>query len=107
DVDPPFQGSGVALVRPGDFSAVKPGEDSDFVVGVEEAGFANGRWIARGLLSGSLSLRVDLPGDATVHKGRLMALRYDPSRFKLLPREAAAPHAGVPTDVLPSLRDSR
>jgi len=107
EVDPPFQGSGVALVRPGDFSPVRPGEDSDFVFGVEEAGFANGRWIARGLLSGSISLRVELPPDATVHKGRLMALRYDPSRFRLFPRDAAAPPTGVPTDVVPSLRESR
>ncbi len=106
-VDPPFQGSGVALVRPSDFSQTKPGEDSDLVFGVEEAGFANGRWIARGLLSGSISLRVELPANATVHKGRLMALRYDPSRFRLFPRDTGAAQTGVPTDVLPSMRDSR
>lgn len=106
-VDPPFQGNGIALVRPSDFSQAKPGEDSDLVFGVEEAGFANGRWIARGLLSGSVSLRVELPASATVHKGRLMALRYDPSRFRLLPSTVEHAQTGIPTDVLPSLRDSR
>lgn len=105
--DPPFQGNGVALVRPTDFSQVKPGEDSDLVFGVEEAGFANGRWIARGLLSGAISLRIELPSEAKVHKGRLLALRYDPSRFRLLPRETEARQTSVPTDVVPSMRDSR
>ena len=105
--DPPFQGSGIALVRPGAFTQAKPGEDSDLVFGVEEAGFANGRWIARGILSGAISLRVELPPDAQVHKGRLMALRYDPSRFRLLPRENAPMHSTVPTDVVPSMRDTR
>ena len=105
--DPPFQGSGVALVRPTDFTQTKPGEDSDLVFGVEEAGFANGRWIARGLLSGGLSLRIELPADAKVHKGRLMALRYDPSHFLLLPREATLAQTRVPTDVVPPLRETR
>ena len=105
--EPPFQGSGVALVRPGDFSQVKPGEDSDLVFGVEEAGFANGRWIARGLLSGALSLRVELPATAAVHKGRLMALRYDPSRFRLLPAATADLRTSVPTDIVPPMHESR
>lgn len=105
--EPPFQGSGIALVRPTDFSQAKPGEDSDLVFGVEEAGFAGGRWIARGLLSGAISLRVELPADATVHKGKLMALRYDPTRFRLLPRETAPAQTSVPTDVVPLMRDSR
>ncbi|HEX2121873.1 MAG TPA: ATP-binding cassette domain-containing protein, partial [Thermoanaerobaculia bacterium] len=55
EVDPPpFQGSGVALVRPADFTPPAPGEDSDFVFGVEEAGFADGRWIATGMLTGGV-----------------------------------------------------
>ncbi|HYO79065.1 MAG TPA: ATP-binding cassette domain-containing protein [Thermoanaerobaculia bacterium] len=108
DVDPPpFQGSGVALVRPSDFAPPRPGEDSDFVFGVEEAGFADGRWIAHGMLSGGVTIRVELPREANVHKGRLMALRYDPSRFRLLPRELAPLQATVPTDVVPPMRETR
>lgn len=105
--DPPFEGNGVALVRPGDFTQAKPGEDSDLVFGVEEAGFADGRWIAKGFLSGGISLRVELPPEAQVHKGRLMALRYDPARFRLLPRETPTLQTGVPTDVVPPLAESR
>ena len=105
--NPPFQGSGVALVRPSDFSEARPGEESDLVFGVEEAGFADGRWIARGLLSGAISLRVELPSSASVHKGRLMALRYDPSRFRLLPRETAPRPTSVPTDVVPPMAETR
>ncbi|HEX8252211.1 MAG TPA: ATP-binding cassette domain-containing protein [Thermoanaerobaculia bacterium] len=108
DVDPPpFQGSGVALVRPSDFAPPRPGEDSDFVFGVEEAGFADGRWIAHGMLSGGVTIRVELPREANVHKGRLMALRYDPSRFRLLPRELAPLQPTVPTDVVPPMRETR
>jgi ABC-type Fe3+/spermidine/putrescine transport system ATPase subunit len=105
--DSPFQGSGVALVRPSDFTLAAPGEDSDLIFGVEEAGFAGGRWIARGMLSGGVTLRVELPRDANVHKGRLLALRYDPARFRLLPRELAPLRASVPTDVVPPLRETR
>jgi ABC-type sugar transport system ATPase subunit len=87
DLDaPPFQGSGIALCRPEDFAVALPGEDSDFVFGVEEAGFADGRWLARGMLTGGVGLRVVLPAGTPLHKGRLLALRYDPARFRLLPR---------------------
>lgn len=104
---PPFQGSGIALVRPGDFAPATAGEDSDFVFGVEEAGFANGRWLVRGVLSGGVTLRVELPRDTAVHKGKLLALRYDPARFRLLPRELAPRETGVPTDVVPPMRETR
>jgi ABC-type Fe3+/spermidine/putrescine transport system ATPase subunit len=108
EVDPPpFQGSGVALVRPSDFTPPAKGEDSDFVFGVEEAGFADGRWIAHGMLTGGVTIRVELPRDTAVHKGRLMALRYDPKRFRLLPRELAELQPTVPTDVVPPMRDTR
>ncbi|HEX7152901.1 MAG TPA: ATP-binding cassette domain-containing protein [Thermoanaerobaculia bacterium] len=105
--EPPFSGNGVALVRPDDFAIARPGEESDLVFGVEEAGFADGRWLATGILSGGILLRVVLPREANLHKGRLVALRYDPSRFRLLPREGELPQSGVPTDVIPLLRDSR
>jgi ABC-type sugar transport system ATPase subunit len=89
EVDPPpFQGSGIALVRPSDFVPAKPGEDSDVIFSVEEAGFAGGRWIAHGMLTGGVTLRVELPRDAIVHKGRLIALRYDPRGFRLVAGEA-------------------
>jgi ABC-type sugar transport system ATPase subunit len=89
---PPFQGEGVALVRPQSFSVPRAGEDSDFVFGIEEAGFAGGRWHARGLVTGGVRLRVELPAETAVHKGRLLALRYDPSAFVLLPRSSG----GIP-----------
>jgi ABC-type Fe3+/spermidine/putrescine transport system ATPase subunit len=87
--DPPFQGAGVALVRPADFVPARPGEESDLIFGIEEAGFADGRWIAHGVLSGGVTLRIELPRDAVVHKGRLIGLRYDPSRFRLISRRSA------------------
>jgi ABC-type sugar transport system ATPase subunit len=104
---PPFQGSGVALVRPGDFAPARAGEDSDLIFGIEEAGFADGRWLVHGVLSGGVTLRVELPREANVHKGRLIALRYDPSRFTLVARERAPLQTGVPTDVVPALKESR
>jgi ABC-type sugar transport system ATPase subunit len=108
EVDPPpFQGNGIALVRPTDFTPANPGQDSDLIFNVEEAGFAGGRWIARGVLTGDVTLRVELPREAAVHKGRLIALRYDPTRFRLMARETAALPKTVPTDVVPLMRDSR
>jgi ABC-type Fe3+/spermidine/putrescine transport system ATPase subunit len=108
DVDPPpFQGNGIALARPGDFTVAGKGEESDLIFGIEEAGFREGVWLARGILTGGFVLRVLLPRDAAVTKGKLLPLRYDPRRFRLLPREGAALQTGVPTDVLPLLRDSR
>jgi ABC-type sugar transport system ATPase subunit len=108
EVDPPpFQGSGIALVRPSDFAPAKPGEDSDVIFGVEEAGFVGGRWLAHGVLSGGVTLRVELPVNAGIHKGKLMALRYDPARFTLIPRTRAPLQTTVPTDVVPPMRDTR
>jgi ABC-type sugar transport system ATPase subunit len=73
-----FTGSATALIRPDAFAIARAGEESDFVFGIEEATFENGRWIARGLLRGALELRVALPRHEKVHKGRLLALRFDP-----------------------------
>lgn len=103
----PFTGSGVALIRPADFSIPAPGEDSDLIFGVEEASFRDGRWHASGMLTGGVILRVTLPPDARVHKGKLLPLRFDPSRIRLLPRELPALVPTIPTDVIPLLRDSR
>lgn len=88
EIDPsPFQGSGVALIRPDDFSVAGSGEESDLIFSVEEASFYGGAWHARGVLSGAFMLRITLPGSVGIHKGKLMALRYDPSRFRLLPEK--------------------
>ena len=103
---PPFEGSGVALARPGDFAPASRGEESDLIFGVEEASFRDGRWLARGMITGGLILRVELPAEAVVQKGKLIALRYDPRRFTLLQREGTS-IATIPTDVVPPLRESR
>ena len=81
---PPFEGSGVALARPDDFAVARAGEESDVILAVEEASFYGGAWHVRGILTGALMLHVALPGDAAVHKGKLIALRYDPTRFRLI-----------------------
>jgi ABC-type sugar transport system ATPase subunit len=81
---PPFQGSGIALIRPDDFSVAAPGEESDLIFSIEEASFYGGAWHVRGVLSNAFLLRITLPGSVSIHKGKLMALRYDPRRFRLL-----------------------
>jgi iron(III) transport system ATP-binding protein len=101
----PFAGDGLALVRPGDFAVAGRGEDSDFLFSVEEAGFHDGHWQARGLVSGGFVLQVDLPAGADVHKGKLLPLRYDPARFALIP---SAPRPRTPIgDPVPSMRETR
>jgi ABC-type Fe3+/spermidine/putrescine transport system ATPase subunit len=82
--DATFEGNGIALARPEDFFVAEKGQESDLIFGIEEASFQSGRWIATGILTGALNLRVALPGDAAVHKGRLIPLRFDPARFTLL-----------------------
>ena len=86
ETDATFQGRGIALARPDDFVIAAKGEDSDLIFGVEEASFRDGRWHLRGILTGGLILHVVVPRDVAVHKGKLFALRYDPARFRLLPR---------------------
>jgi ABC-type sugar transport system ATPase subunit len=85
-----FEGDGIALVRPDDFSIPRAGEESDLIFGIEEANFADGRWHLRGFLTGGFILRVSLPRDTAIHKGRLIPLRYDPQRFVLLRTPFAA-----------------
>ncbi|HEX7190656.1 MAG TPA: ATP-binding cassette domain-containing protein [Thermoanaerobaculia bacterium] len=84
EADAPFQGEGKALIRPDAFHVARPGEESDLIFGIEEATFENGVWIARGFLSGVLSLRVALPRSEKVHKGRVLALRFDPGEITLV-----------------------
>ena len=81
---PPFEGEGVALARPDDFVVARAGEESDVIFAVEEANFYGGAWHVRGILTGAVMLHVTLPRDAAVHKGKLLALRYDARRFQLV-----------------------
>jgi iron(III) transport system ATP-binding protein len=81
---PPFQGPGFALARPDDFAVARAGQESDVIFAVEEASFYDGAWHVRGILTGALMLHVTLPPDAAVHKGKLLALRYDAGRFRLV-----------------------
>ena len=81
---PAFQGQGIALVRPEDLSPALPGEDSDLLLGIEEARFREGAWDITGFITGALSISARLPASMPVHKGKLIALRYDPKSFPLL-----------------------
>ncbi|MGA7617438.1 MAG: ATP-binding cassette domain-containing protein [Thermoanaerobaculia bacterium] len=83
--DAPFQGDGTAWARPEDFTLAAPGEESDFFLPVEEARFVGGRWLVSGMLSGGITLRVFLPYDTRLEKGRLLALRCAVERFRLVP----------------------
>jgi iron(III) transport system ATP-binding protein len=103
---PPFEGSGIALARPHDFEIAPAGAESDLIFGVEEASFRGDRWQARGVLSGNITLRVELPAGSAIHKGRLIPLRFDPNRFTILARDAP-PITTVPTDIVPPLSESR
>lgn len=106
-VDPaPFQGNGVALAHPWDFSLPATGEESDFLFGIEEARFLGWAWELTGIVSGGTLLRVWVEAAARPSKGKLLAMRFEPSRFRLFPAEMA-PRLGVPTDVVPSRADSR
>jgi ABC-type Fe3+/spermidine/putrescine transport system ATPase subunit len=80
--NPPFSGTGVALIRPDAFTIAAPGEESDFIFAVEEASFRDGAWHARGVLSGGVMLRVTFPRSTQLHKGKLLPLRVDrPATF--------------------------
>ena len=104
--EPPLQGEGLAVVRPSAFSTVEPGGDSDFIFGIEEGGFHEGSWYLRGILSGGLILRVVLPGQIEIHKGKLLPLRFDPAQATLVPGEHA-PTRVDPFGAIPSRSDSR
>lgn len=84
---PPFEGKGFALVHPADFELAAPGEESDFFVNVGEARFFGGRWEVRGTLSGGTVLRVWLPPDQQIRRGKLLPLRLDPERMRIFPVE--------------------
>jgi ABC-type sugar transport system ATPase subunit len=105
--NPPFQGTGVALARLDDFQIAAAGEESHFIFAIEEASFEEGRWIATGILSGGLLLRVVLPRSVPIEKGRLLPLRYEASRFTLVPKEMRLPERSVPANAVPPMRETR
>lgn len=82
----PFQGEGVAAIRPEDFELAGKGDESDLIFGIEEATFRGDHWRAVGLLTGNVNLIVSLPTDSQVHKGRLLPLRYAPGKFPMFRR---------------------
>jgi len=103
---PLFEGSGMAVVRPTDFLIPAPGHDSDLIFGVEEAGFSEGMWDLRGVLTGGTQLHVRIADSGRMHKGKLIPLKFDSSRVPLFPREHEG-FEGAPVNAIPSIRDSR
>ena len=105
--EPPFQGSGVALVRPEAFSIAAAGAESDLIVAVEEAAFENGRWLVRAMLTGGVTLRISLAATEHLHKGKLIALTYQPAGFPLIPRDIAVERHAGPASIIPSMGSTR
>lgn len=104
---PNADGQQIALARPGDFSVVAHGEESDVILAVEEASFHTGAWHVRGMLTGGLELRVVLPQATQIHKGRLIPLRYDPSNFRTVTPTARDLVTEPIRPALPSRTESR
>jgi spermidine/putrescine transport system ATP-binding protein len=103
---PSFQGNGVALAHPWHFAPAKPGEESDFIFGIDEARFLGWTWELTGIVSGATLLRVWVDAGQHPSKGRLLPLRFDPSLFRLFPADAA-PRLSAPTDLIPPRSVSR
>jgi ABC-type spermidine/putrescine transport systems, ATPase components len=100
-------GPHIALVRPEHFLPAEAGEESDVIVAVEEASFRDGVWHVYAMLSGGIGLHVVLPAASSIHKGRLIALRYDSTRFRLVPREESDGRTEAMLPSVPSMRDTR
>jgi ABC-type sugar transport system ATPase subunit len=79
-------GEVTVLARPEWFAPATASEESDFIFAIEDAGFTRGRWLARGILTGSVMLQVELPAGMSPSKGKLLPMRFDPQRFTLLPQ---------------------
>lgn len=88
---PPFEGPGFALAHPADFALAGPGEESDFFLSVGEARFAEGRWEVRGAITGGMILRVWLPPDQRVRRGKLLPLRVSTRSLRYFRDEEGAP----------------
>jgi putative spermidine/putrescine transport system ATP-binding protein len=76
-------GDATIAVRPEHFSVAGKNDESDFIFGVEEATFHGDHWRASGFLTGNGTITVALPPSTDLHKGKLLALRYDPALFTL------------------------
>ncbi|HVT01786.1 MAG TPA: ATP-binding cassette domain-containing protein [Thermoanaerobaculia bacterium] len=104
--NPPFQGDGIYLLRPEHLVIAGKGEDSDFILAVEEAFFFEGTWHLRGFMSAGQSVVATAPASANVSKGKLLPYRIlpHPRRYEQRPHGGLG---GVPRDGVPSMRDSR
>lgn len=101
-----IEGKGFALLRPEDFEVAAPGEESDFILGIEEATFAEGSWKVRGLLSGGTILCATLRTAVAPPARRPLPLRFVRERVNIV----AGEHEGlgrVPLDLVPPLSESR
>jgi ABC-type Fe3+/spermidine/putrescine transport system ATPase subunit len=101
-----IEGSGFALLRPEDFEVAAPGEESDFILGIEEATFAEGSWKVRGLLSGGTVLCATLRTVVAPPLRRPLPLRFARERATIV----AGEHEGlgrIPLDLVPPIAESR
>lgn len=111
--DPPFQGAGVAIARPWGFEIVAPGEESDFLFGIEEARFLGARWELTGMLTGSKILRVWVPPEFRPTRGKLLPMRFDRADLQLFPVANAPSRASrgegptLPPGAIPSREETR
>jgi hypothetical protein len=60
-----------------------------------------------GLVADALVLRIAAPPETAVHKGKVLPVRYDPARFRLVPKDVGVPKMTGPGDAMPSMRESR
>lgn len=102
-----FQGEGTAMVRPESFTLAAKGEDSDLILGVEEAGFERGFWHVRGFLTGGVLLEVVLPASIPIHKGKLLPLCIDLEGIRLIPGARHLPARRDLEPAIPPLSESR
>ncbi|HEY0592729.1 MAG TPA: ATP-binding cassette domain-containing protein [Thermoanaerobaculia bacterium] len=102
----PFEGTGLALAHPWDFTVASAGAESDFLLGIEEARFLGWTWELAGVVTGGTLIRVWVDADVHPTRGRLLPMRFDPSRFRLFPA-AGAPRFDAPTDAVPPRAESR
>jgi ABC-type Fe3+/spermidine/putrescine transport system ATPase subunit len=101
-----IEGNGFALLRPDDFEVALPGEESDFILTIEEATFAEGAWRVRGMLSGETILQANLRTDDPPKVRRPLALRFDRTTARIV----AGEHEGlgrIALDVVPPINESR
>lgn len=82
-----FEGPGVAIGRPWDFSVAAAGEESDFLFGIEEARFLGPRWELTGILTGGTILKVWVDAETRPAKGKLLPMRFRPEALQVFATE--------------------